>query len=130
MQCIILAAGEGVRMRPLTLTTPKPLLRVYGKPIIDHILDSLPSAVDSVVLVVGYRREALIRYLGASRGGRRLEYIVQEKPTGTADALLKAREKLTGAFLLLYADDLHDPEGLRRLAAGNRLALLAAEHEH
>ena len=54
MKCVILAAGEGIRMRPLTLENPKPLLEIAGKPLIGHIVETLPSEIDELVLVVGY----------------------------------------------------------------------------
>ena len=60
MQCVILAAGLGKRMMPLTETCPKPLVEVCGKPLLTHIIDALPSSVDELVIVTGYKG-AMIR---------------------------------------------------------------------
>src|SRR3990167_2605925 len=67
MKAVILAAGEGKRMLPLTLTTPKPLLPVNGKPIIDYIFDSLPFEIDEVIIAVLYLGDKLKKYLSNER---------------------------------------------------------------
>ena len=54
MKCVILAAGKGTRLRPLTEDTPKPLIKVSGKTLLDRIVESLPSAVDELIIVTGY----------------------------------------------------------------------------
>ncbi len=64
MQCVILAAGKGTRLRPLTDNTPKPLVPVAGKPLIDHTIDALPSAIDELILVVGYLGDQLRAHFG------------------------------------------------------------------
>ncbi|MEK9166111.1 MAG: sugar phosphate nucleotidyltransferase, partial [Patescibacteria group bacterium] len=61
MKAIILAAGEGRRMRPLTLTTPKPLLEIQGKAIIDYVFDALPEEVEEAVVVVKYLGEKITK---------------------------------------------------------------------
>ena len=62
MKAIILAAGEGVRMRPLTLSKPKPLLEVAGKPLIHRLVSNLPDEVDGVVFVIGYLGDQIRNY--------------------------------------------------------------------
>lgn len=113
MQCIILAAGKGTRMRPLTETCPKPLLKVGGKPILEHIIDALPDEIDEVVLVVSYLKEQIMEWGGEEFHGRRMHYRVQENPAGgTGDALLRARDILKGKFLFMYGDDIHGAPAL------------------
>lgn len=127
MQAVIMAAGEGKRMRPLTLERPKPLIEVSGRPIIEHILDALPAEVDEVIIVVGYKRDMIRERLGDSYKGRRLRYVHQWMPAGTAHALSVARPLITGKFLMLNADDIHGAEALQK-AIEHPLAILVSEH--
>lgn len=127
MQAVILAAGEGKRMLPLTLTCPKPLIEVLGKPILEHILEALPSEVDEVILVVGYKREMIMDHFGELFGGRKITYVVQERVEGTMKALELARPHLSGRFLLMNADDIHGEEALME-ALKSPLALIVAPH--
>jgi UDP-N-acetylglucosamine diphosphorylase / glucose-1-phosphate thymidylyltransferase / UDP-N-acetylgalactosamine diphosphorylase / glucosamine-1-phosphate N-acetyltransferase / galactosamine-1-phosphate N-acetyltransferase len=125
MQCIILAAGKGTRMRPLTETCPKPLIKVAGKPILEHVIDALPSEIDEVVIVVNYLKEQIMEWGGDSYNGRRILYRAQGNPAGgTGDALLCARDVLRGKFLFMYGDDIHGSEALRR-AVKEEHAILA-----
>lgn len=63
MDAVILAAGKGVRLQPYTLTTPKPLLEVQGRPILDHLLGALPDAIDRIIVVIHHLGEQLEAYL-------------------------------------------------------------------
>lgn len=116
MKAVIFAAGEGKRMHPLTLERPKPLVEVLGKPLIEHIWEVLPSVVDEVVVVVGYRREMMRDFLGDEFMGKRVTYVEQDEPLGTAHALRICKPHLENEdkFLLMYADDLHGKEGVAR----------------
>lgn len=128
MQAVILAAGEGKRMRPLTLVRPKPLVLVAGRPILEHIIDALPSEVNDLILVVGYKAEMIREHFGDSYKSRRIRYVHQWMPAGTAHALSMAEPLLEGGrFLMLNADDLHGTRALRE-ALTHPLALLAATH--
>jgi len=113
MQCVILAAGEGTRMRPLTETMPKPLVSVCGVPLIEHIVRPLPEIIDELIIVVGYKGEMIREYCGTEFLGRKVSYVEQANPkAGTADALMYARAIAKGKFLVLYADDIHGASAL------------------
>ena len=127
MQAVILSAGEGKRMQPLTFERPKPLIEVAGKPIIEHILDALPPEIDEVIIVVGYKAKMIEERLGASYGGKKIRYVHQWMPAGTAHALSIARPFLSGKFLYLNADDIHAPEALAE-ALAHPLAIVVAPH--
>ncbi len=127
MQAVIMAAGEGKRMRPLTLERPKPLIEVAGKPIIEHVLDALPPEIDEVIVVIGYKGDMIKEHLGDSYGGKKLRYVHQWMPAGTAHALSLARPFLSGKFLMLNADDILGPEALAE-AIKHPLAILVATH--
>jgi len=68
-----LAAGEGKRLRPLTLETPKPLLKIKGRPILDYTFSSLPEKISEVILVVGYKGEQIKNYLGDEFSGKKIK---------------------------------------------------------
>ncbi len=130
MQAVILAAGEGVRMRPLTLHTPKPLLRVNGKPLVEHLMDTLPAEIDEIILVVGYLGQQIVDYFGDEWKGRKILYVWQRKKEGTYKALELARPFLHGKlFLQLFADDLFDETSIHALVRGNVPSILVARHE-
>lgn len=125
MKAVIFAAGEGRRLHPLTLEKPKPLVEVLGKPLIQHIWEVLPDVIDEVVVVVGYKREKMREFLGDEFLGKRVTYVEQLEPLGTAHALCICKSYLENdeKFLLMYADDLHGKEGVLRLV-GHETALL------
>jgi len=109
---VILAAGRGTRMDKLTASTPKPLLRLGGRPIIEHILAGLRAAgVHDVVIVTGYRGEQLETHLGDGSGlGLRLVYRRQSVPEGTARAVLLARPVVGDQpFVLSWGDIVVEP---------------------
>lgn len=114
MQCVILAAGKGTRMRPLTEKTPKPLVHVNGEPLIDHIAKALPSSVDELIIVTGYLEEQIREHCGKEFFGRKVTYVHQEEQRGTADALWLCKDLLSGRFLFMFADDLHGPKDIAR----------------
>ena len=116
MQAIVLAAGEGTRLRPLTRTTPKPMLPVADRPLAAHVAETAVEAgATELVFVVGYRREQVEAYFGDSFMGAPVRYAVQEEQAGTADAVAAAREHLEGPFAVLNGDNVYDPAGIAEL---------------
>ncbi|OGG88980.1 hypothetical protein A2592_01615 [Candidatus Kaiserbacteria bacterium RIFOXYD1_FULL_42_15] len=123
MQCVILAAGKGTRLRPLTETIPKPLVLVAGKPLLDHIIDALPSAVDELIIVTGYLENKIKDYCGSEYKGRKVTYVHQEEQKGTAPALWLCKDLLKGRFLFMFADDIHGADDIARVASYSRAIL-------
>jgi len=114
MKAIILAAGEGKRMKPLTLKVPKALLKFSGKTILDHIFDALPGEVDEVILVIGYLGERIKEYLGNSYKGRSVRYVIQGRVRGTLLRCEQANIFSKGErFLVVYGDELPEREELK-----------------
>lgn len=104
MKAVILAAGEGNRMAPLTEDTPKPLLPVAGKPIIEHNIEVLERIVDEIIIVAGHNYEDFeSRY--STRNSIRL--VKQEEALGTGDAALQAKEYVDNKTVILNGDDLY-----------------------
>lgn len=131
MQAIIMAAGEGTRMRPLTLTTPKPLVRVNGKPLMEHVFHSLPDAIDDIIVVVGYLGQQIIDYFGSSFQGRKITYVWQTKREGTYRAVELCKPFLKDdPFLVLNADDLFDAQSVSRLVAMGPGTILVSHHDN
>src|SRR6476620_8253995 len=107
MDAILLAAGLGTRLRPHTLTTPKPLLPVQGRPILDWTLGALPASVDRVLVVVHYLAERVDAYLEGQSHFREWVTIPQGTPRGTGDALQKCQSFVrSDRFLVINGDDL------------------------
>src|SRR5439155_20652833 len=118
MDAIILAAGLGTRLRPHTLHTPKPLLPVQGRPILDWTLGALPPSVDRVVVVVHYLAEQVAAYLKKQPHFAQWVTVPQEQPRGKGDALRRSRQHLrSDTFLVLNGDDLYGARDIAALAA-------------
>lgn len=125
MDAVILAAGLGTRLRPHTLTTPKPLLPVRGRPILDWSLGALPPAVDRVVVVVHYLADQVKDYLARQKHFRDWQAVFQSEPRGTGDALRQCRTALRSErFLVLNGDDLYGAADVERLSACNAALLV------
>jgi len=117
MDAVILAAGLGKRLRPHTLQTPKPLLPVKGRPILDWTLGALPLVVDRVLVVTHHLAEQIDGYLQTQTHFKEWCSVRQEEPRGTGDALRACRDKLrSDRFLVLNGDDLFGARDLARLA--------------
>lgn len=131
MQAIILAAGKGTRMRPLTDAIPKPLVPLAGKPLIYHTFKALPEEITEVILVIGYLGAHIQRLCGASYQGRKIRYVTQEQALGTAKALFLCKPFIekNKPFLVMYADDLYKKEDVADLLA-HPLAMLVKEVEN
>jgi UDP-N-acetylglucosamine diphosphorylase/glucosamine-1-phosphate N-acetyltransferase len=107
-QAVILAAGEGQRLRPFTLTRPKAMLTIADKPILQFVVESLVTAgIRDIICVVGYRKEQVYDYMGdGERFGAEITYVTQEAQLGTAHALARVKDKVAKEFLVLPGDNL------------------------
>ncbi|MBN2251936.1 MAG: NTP transferase domain-containing protein [Candidatus Altiarchaeota archaeon] len=115
MDAIVLAAGEGKRLRPLTSTRPKPMLPVAGKPILEWDLEALSKAgLSRAVIVAGYRKESIMDFFGGKFKGMKLEYVEQKEQLGTAHAVSIAKDSIRGDFLVMNGDLIVSAELIRR----------------
>ncbi len=118
MKAIILAAGLGKRMRPLTNDKPKALVELKGKPLLEHVLQSLEKAgVKKAVIVVGFGKEMIRKRFGNVFGKMKLSYVEQRVAMGTAHAVLQAKGKIRGNFLVGSSDVIVLPQLWKKLAA-------------
>lgn len=129
MQAVILAGGVGKRLRPITETVPKPLVPVLGRPVVEYTLDNLPSEIDEIIFVVGYKGEMIRETYGRAAFGRRISYAVQERQLGTGHAVKQAKSLVRGRFMLIYGDDVYGREGMERIAR-HEWGLLVRRVEH
>src|SRR5436305_5642339 len=136
MQALVLAGGEGTRLRPLTLTTPKPVLPLAGRPFLTFMLDWLHRhGVDEAILSLGFLSDAVHDVLGDIQSGMRLRYVHEEEPLGTAGPVRLAADEgiLDERFLVLNGDVLTDidltaeVEQHERTGAAGTLALIAVD---
>lgn len=107
-QAIILAAGEGQRLRPFTNLRPKVMLPIANKPILLYVIEALAQAgLRHIIMVVGYRREEIQNYFGSgNKFGVDIKYVVQKTQIGTADALKQARDMADSHFVVLPGDNI------------------------
>ncbi|MFB3766311.1 MAG: bifunctional sugar-1-phosphate nucleotidylyltransferase/acetyltransferase [Methanotrichaceae archaeon] len=129
MQAIVLAAGEGSRMRPLTSKLPKVMLPIAGRPLLEHIITRAHKAgADNIVLVIGYGADFVKSHFQDGNSlGIKIEYAVQEKQMGTGDALLAAKAYASDRFLVLNGDILPDTESLRIMILSDEESVAARQ---
>lgn len=119
-KAVVLCAGEGSRLRPLTFSRPKHLLPVAGKPILGWALEAIREAgIDEVALIVGHQAEAIRQYVGAGDSwGMSVSYIHQVAPLGIGHAVNLAREYVAGEPFLVYLGDNLFEEAISSFVAG------------
>jgi mannose-1-phosphate guanylyltransferase len=120
VQALILAGGEGTRLRPLTYTVPKPVLRLAGRPHVAYVIDWLARhGVEDVIVSCGFLAEGMRKALAELEPGVKIRYAEEPNPRGTAGAIRFAEEMLADRFLVLNGDVLCDLD----------LTALIAQHE-
>src|SRR5262249_23270019 len=110
MKAVVMAGGEGSRLRPLTVTRPKPMVPIVGRPVMEHILNLLKThGITEVVVTVQYMASAIEDYFGdGSQLGMHIAYSREEVPLGTAGRVKTAEELLNEPFLVISGDALTD----------------------
>lgn len=127
MQCLVLAAGDGKRMLPLTARTAKPLLRVAGRPFMDHTIEALHRAgITDIALLVGWQKEEVMFYYAQMDHVETPHFLEQARRLGTAHAIAQAEGWVEGPFLVINGDVLPTEGTLRGLveaASGDRVTM-------
>lgn len=110
MKAVVMAGGEGSRLRPLTISRPKPMVQVVDRPCIEHILLLLKRhGITDVIVTLQYLAEQIEDYFGdGSALGMNITYSIEESPLGTAGSVGLARDQLTDTFLVISGDALTD----------------------
>ncbi len=131
MKAVILAAGEGKRLRPFTETMPKVMLPVTNKPILEYVFDAVKNCgIDEIIVVVGYKKEVIMEYFKNYKDIK-ITYVTQDKQLGTAHALLQAKNKLNDSFIVLSGDNIIDQNSISKLMNDkSEYSILIKEHPH
>ncbi len=109
LSAVVLAGGEGSRLRPLTRYRPKPLLPAATTPIVQHVFDRLLAAgLTDITVVVGYGRNRVQSYFGSTYRDAELTYVTQRRQLGSGHALLEAESVVSGPFLVVNGDQIVD----------------------
>lgn len=134
MKAVILAAGEGLRCRPLTLTRSKVMLPVAGKPLLEHIINALSeNDITEMIFVVGYKKERIMDYFGeGNKFGVKISYVFQDAQLGTAHAIKQVKNLIDGDFLVINGDNIINADTISDLLEdkNNDITLLAVEREY
>lgn len=130
MQAVILAAGNSTRMYPLTVDTPKPLLRILDRTILEHNIDELMKTghIDEILVVVGFGKEKIKASLSEDTLSGKVRFIEQTEMDGTGGAILACKEHLEDRFLIINGDDLYSHKDLSRCLEHD-LCVMAKEVE-
>src|SRR5579862_488029 len=110
MKAVIMAGGEGTRLRPLTSNAPKPMLPLVNRPMMEHVIDLLKRhGVDEIVVTVAFMANSIRTYFGdGSELGVHIVYATEESPLGTAGSVRNAMGHLDERFLVISGDVLTD----------------------
>ncbi|HVN52517.1 MAG TPA: sugar phosphate nucleotidyltransferase, partial [Acidimicrobiales bacterium] len=110
MKAVIMAGGEGTRLRPLTSNAPKPMLPLVNRPMMEHVVELLKlHGIDEIVVTVAFMANAIRTYFGdGSEWGVHMVYATEESPLGTAGSVRNAMEQLDERFLVISGDVLTD----------------------
>ncbi|MBW9220280.1 NTP transferase domain-containing protein [Methanothermococcus sp. SCGC AD-155-N22] len=125
MDAVILCAGKGTRLLPLTENRPKPMLPVGGKPILEYIINKVENLVDNIYLVVKYKKDMIIDYF---RDHSKITFVEQGAIDGTGYALLSARNYLGDEFLVINGDIIFEDDLSGILSYENAMGLVEVEN--
>jgi len=131
LKAVVLAAGEGSRMRPLTYTRPKAMLPIANKPILEHLLvEAGKAGIREFILVVGYHDEQVRSYFGkGQKWGVNIDYCSQQRQLGTADAIRMVESLVDENFLVINGDIIVDQKNISKLAnkSDNTISVVEVE---
>lgn len=114
MKAIILAAGEGTRLRPFSNTKPKPMIKIFGKPILEHNIEKIYQSVDEIIIVVKYKKEVIQNYFQDNYKGTKITYQEQNEQKGTWAAIREISLPKTD-ILVLNGDSIFDQKDFDKI---------------
>lgn len=114
MKAVILAGGKSTRTEPLTITKPKPMLKIANKTIIEHNLEQLKGLVNEAVIIIGFMGNKIKKHLGKKHNNIKIRYVKQKQQLGTANALSVSKRYAGERFIVMYGDDVYDKEDIKK----------------
>ena len=110
MQAVVLAGGKGTRLYPLTSSTPKPMVQLFNKPVLEHTIDLLKRHnIRDITITLAYKAEQIISYFGnGSKWGVSIQYSLEDTPKGTAGGLRRIQPLLRDTFVVVSGDAVTD----------------------
>jgi len=116
MKAVILAAGDGIRMRPLTETRPKPMLYAAGRPLLYHLLlEAKKAGISEAVIIVRHMKEKIIEYFSKADLGIKISFVEQGIENGTGAALMCAKDRIDDTFLVMAGDIVTDASVIKKV---------------
>jgi len=116
MQAVILAAGKSTRTYPLTLTEPKPLLKVANKIILEYNLEAIQDIVDEIILVVGYKKNMIVDFISKKFPKLNVKYVEQKEQLGTGHAVQILESHIKDKFILMLGDNIYSKQDIKELS--------------
>ena len=131
-QAVILAAGEGQRLRPFTASKPKVMIHIANKPMLRYVIEAVAqNGIRKIVIIVGYKKEQVINYFGSGdQFDVEIDYVEQKQQLGTAHALKLVKGRIKGKFLALSGDNIIEPATISKLVQEKPYAILVKEQEN
>ena len=125
MDAVILCAGKGTRLMPLTENRPKPMIPIAGKPILEHIIGKIEDFVDNIYLIVKYKKEIIINHF---KNHPKITFIEQKEIDGTGYAVLMAKNHINDDFLVINGDVIFDDDLKDIMHYKNAMALTEVDN--
>ena len=116
MQAVILAAGKSTRTYPLTLTKPKPLLKVANKTILEYNLEAIKDVVDGILIVVGYKKGMIKKFISEKSPNLNIKFIEQQTQLGTGHAVSILEDQIKDKFILLMGDNIYSKRDVNEIS--------------
>ena len=131
-QAVILAAGEGQRLRPFTASKPKVMIPIANKPILRYVIEAVAqNGIRNIIIVAGYKKDQVIDYFGyGDQFGVEIDYVEQKQQLGTAHALKQVKGKVKGKFLALSGDNIIEPATISKIIQEEPNAILVKEQQN
>jgi len=123
----ILCGGEGTRLRPYTLTKPKPMLPIANKPIVQYVIENLKkNGLVDLILTIGYLKEKIIDYFKDGKNiGLNIEYLIEDEPKMTAGSILPKKNEIKDTFVVIMGDTMNDIDVREMIAQHKKNKVIA-----